>query len=38
MVGIGPIEETLIGMVDRPDAAGREKALAKLAAWGRAGA
>jgi putative NADPH-quinone reductase len=38
MVGIGPIEETLIGMVDSPDAAGREKALAKLAALGRAGA
>jgi hypothetical protein len=38
MVGIGPIEETLIGMVDSPDAAGREKALAKLMAWGRAGA
>jgi putative NADPH-quinone reductase len=38
MVGIGPIDETLVGMVESPGAAGRDKALAKLAALGRAGA
>jgi len=37
MVGIGPIDETLIGMVDSPQPDGRAKALARLRALGRAG-
>ena len=36
-VGIGPIHETLIGMVDGRDAATRERWLAKLAELGRRG-
>ena len=36
-VGIGPIHETLIGMVEGRDAATRERWLAKLAELGRRG-
>jgi putative NADPH-quinone reductase len=36
-VGIAPVHETLIGLVDRLDEAGRRKWLDKLRALGRAG-
>ena len=36
-VGIGPIRETLIGMVDRPDLARRTRWLARLGVLGEAG-
>lgn len=35
--GIGPIKECLIGMIDAPDGAKREKWLEKMRAFGRAG-
>lgn len=36
--GIGSIKESLIGMVEAPDGAKREKWLEKMRAFGRAGA
>lgn len=35
--GIGPITESLIGMIESPDNANRERWLAKMRALGRAG-